>query len=183
MTTPDSLGEQLIAETRLRLKQALPLFRQAARRPPQVEVLLNLRGAAAGQLRQYRDGRLIIRYNLAMAARHPEPFLAETVAHEVAHVVTHVCHGKVRPHGLEWQAVMHWFGIAEPRRCHDFTLPPRHHTQRRWAYHCGCREHQLSTTRHNRAQRGLQYRCRDCGQALQANSGVKSTHPPTPEQR
>lgn len=164
-TKAEPLARRLQAETQAWLERALPLFRQAARMAPAVEVRLDLRGSAAGQLRRYRDGRLVIRYNLAMAQRQPEDFVAETVPHEVAHVVTAVCHGQVRPHGPEWRAVMRWFGVDQPRRCHDFAAPAGRR-QRRWAYRCGCREHQLSTTRHNRAQRGLDYRCRCCGDPL-----------------
>jgi SprT protein len=171
MPTPSELATRLEDETRAWLQRALPLFRQAARRPPRVNVLLNLRGASAGQVRQYRDGRLTIRYNLAMAAHQPEAFIAETVPHEVAHVVTSVCHGRVRPHGREWQRVMQWFGIDQPRRCHDFASPVAGRSQRRWAYRCDCREHQLSTTRHNRAQRGLDYICRACSGPLRFVDG------------
>lgn len=162
----EALATRLRAATEACLQQAQPLFRQAARRMPPVEVRMDLRGASAGQLRRYRDGRLVIRYNLAMAARQPTAFIAETVPHEVAHLVTAVCHGRVRPHGPEWQQVMRWLGVDRPRRCHDFHAPDGRRAQRRWPYRCRCREHHLSTTRHNRAQRGLAYICRACGQAL-----------------
>jgi SprT protein len=162
---PD-LAERLTAATRHWLGRARPLFHQAGRLPPEVTVRCDLRGKNAGQLRRYRDGSLVIRYNLAMAACQPEAFLAETVPHEVAHVVTAVCHGRVRPHGTEWQAVMRWLGFEAPQRCHRFETPPGTRGQRRWTYRCDCREHRLSTTRHNRAQRGLGYVCRACGSAL-----------------
>jgi SprT protein len=164
-TDADHLARRLESATNAWLQRARPLFAQAARRPPQVTVRHDLRGASAGQLRQGYDGSLLIRYNLAMALRQPEAFLAETVPHEVAHVVTSVCHGRVRPHGPEWQAVMRWFGFAQPQRCHQFETPVGRR-QRRWPYRCACREHRLSTTRHHRAQRGLAYVCRACGRSL-----------------
>jgi SprT protein len=111
---------------------------------------------------------------LALARLQPDPFIAETVPHEVAHVVTHVCHGRVAPHGSEWQGVMRWFGFSSPRRCHSFHSDTAGRTQRRWTYRCDCRQHQLSTTRHNRAQRGIDYLCRVCGSTL--------AYLPTPEQ-
>lgn len=164
--TDDTLGDRLIAATDSCLKRALPLVRQAGRRLPPLSVRLDLTGQAAGQLRRYRDGRLVIRYNLAMAATQPDAFIAETVPHEVAHAITQVCHGRVKPHGREWQQVMRWLGVAEPRRCHDFTPPAGRRGQRRWTYRCGCGEQALSTTRHNRVLRGISYMCRRCGQAL-----------------
>jgi SprT protein len=161
------LGQQLIAETDAWLARGRPLCHQAGRRLPEIEVRLDLKGASAGQVRQYRDGRLVIRYNLAMAEGQPEAFISQTVPHEVAHVVTHICHGKVRPHGPEWQRVMAWFGFDDPERCHAFEQPAgARRGQRRWDYRCDCRVHQLSTTRHNRARRGLDYVCRACGSAL-----------------
>lgn len=169
MMTPDRLAAKLETETQAWLQRALPLFRQAARQPPEVNVLLNLQGASAGQVRRYGDGRLTIRYNLAMAAQQPEAFIAETVPHEVAHVVTSICHRHARPHGREWQQVMHWFGIQQPRRCHTFIATGSHRSQRRWHYHCGCQQHLLSTTRHNRAARGQIYLCRNCGETLRTH--------------
>jgi len=116
---------------------------------------------------RYR-GKSIIRYNLDIAGRQPEAFTAETVPHEVAHVVTEQLFGKVKPHGNEWRSVMAHFGIPEAERCHDFDLqdiPNR--GQRRWTYSCDCQTHQLSTTRHYRILRGTQkYLCRNCGQQL-----------------
>lgn len=167
MTKPDDLGQQLIDATRQYLARAAPLLRQAGRATPRVQVQLDLRGQAAGQLRRYPDGRLLIRYNLALAEHQPDAFLAETVPHEVAHVVTHLCHGRVRPHGPEWQRVMRWFGIAQPRRCHDFAADTSARRQRRWRYQCACRGHELTTTRHNRVQRGTRYHCRACGTVLE----------------
>lgn len=164
--TTDDLGARLIAATQACLQQATPLLRQAARTMPQVQIRLDLRGRAAGQLRRYADGRLVIRYNLSLAARQPDAFIAETVPHEVAHAVTHVCHGHVRPHGAEWRRVMHWLGLPQPRRCHTFDTDTAIRAQRRWRYQCACRTHQLSTTRHNRARRGTAYLCRCCGEAL-----------------
>jgi SprT protein len=167
MAAAESLARRLEEETLAWLERARPLFRQAARCTPTIEVRCDLRGASAGQLRLYRDGALVIRYNLALATQQPEAFIAETVPHEVAHLVTHVCHGRVPPHGTEWRRVMAWFGIDEPSRCHDFVPAGGSvQRQRRWDYRCGCRTHQLSTTRHNRAQRGLDYLCRECGQVL-----------------
>lgn len=169
------LVERLEAETRAWLERARPLFHQAARKLPAVSVRCDLRGASAGQVRRLRDGALAVRYNLAMAEQQPEEFLAETVPHEVAHVVTAVCHGRVKPHGREWRAVMQWFGFAAPQRCHRFPTPASGRSQQRWSYRCSCREHLLSTTRHHRAQRGLGYLCRACGGTLRYRPAPSGT--------
>lgn len=132
------------------------------------EIRFDLRGQAAGQC-VWRPGRApLLRFNLALARCHPQDFLATTVAHEVAHLATVACHGRVRPHGPEWQAMMRHLGIATPQRCHDYAIEKAAvRRQRRWDYRCDCRLHQVTTTRHKRMQeQGMKYLCRHCGGAL-----------------
>lgn len=150
------------------LVQATSLLRRHGRRPLKPVLRFDLRGQAAGQARWQRGRQPELRFNLAVARRHADDFVHVTVAHEVAHLVTYQCHGHTRPHGPEWQSVMRHFGIMDPRRCHNYDVESnqvRH--QRRWHYECRCRIHQLSTTRHNRVQRGqASYHCRRCGETL-----------------
>jgi len=59
-----------------------------------------------------------------------------------------------------------WFGV-EPERTHRFDarlVPARR--QRRWRYRCACREHELTTVRHRRVEKGARYLCRACRQTL-----------------
>lgn len=139
---------------------------------PDLPVLLNLKGSAAGQ---YQGGSLpCIRYNPLIAAQVFEDFIARTVPHEVAHyAVEKSFPGKrVKPHGLEWQSMMRAFGL-EPSVRHTYDLsrvPVRR--QRRYMYTCDCREHQLSATRHNRVQyREASYLCNQCGSKLKSVQG------------
>jgi SprT protein len=135
---------------------------------PPIPVTFDLRGRAAGMYR-VRGERRGIRYNPYIFAKYFEDNLAATVPHEVAHYVTDVLYGlqRVRPHGVEWQAVMRSLG-AEPRACGDYDLsgvPVRR--QRRFTYACGCATHRLSTQRHNKVHHGeALYRCRRCGGPL-----------------
>ncbi len=165
----DPLCARLRQATEEYLRQARPLLAERGRRIPSVPVRCDLRGRAAGQVRHYPDGRIEIRYNLGIARLQPEDFVAHTVPHEVAHVlVGWLYERRVRPHGPEWQAMMRYLG-AKPERCHDFALAETvtRRRQRRWTYHCACRKHLLSTTRHNRIRRGeRRYQCRDCGEIL-----------------
>jgi SprT protein len=132
-------------------------------RIPSPEVRFDLRGQAAGQVRQAPGRVWQVRYNSVLLAREPDAFLAQTVPHECAHLVAFALFGRgIRPHGPEWQGVMRHFG-AEPRRCHSFAaddLRTRH--LRRFDYHCACRTHQLTSTRHHRAQAGQTYYCVAC---------------------
>jgi len=167
------VDEQLIEQIRLRtaelLRQAAPLCVAHRARTPDPLLRFDLRGQAAGQAIWHRAQRPLLRFNLDIARHHPDDFLARTVTHEVAHLVTAACHGRTRPHGPEWRAVMVYLGISEPSRCHDYAVDESQvRRQRRWAYACTCSLHELSTTRHNRIQRtGTRYHCRHCGSPLQ----------------
>ncbi|MBS1201819.1 MAG: hypothetical protein H6R22_328 [Chromatiaceae bacterium] len=127
------------------------LLRQAADwlgiRMPEPEICFDLRGRTAGQVRFGRGRPCMIRYNLVLLRENTDAFLAETVPHEVAHLIAFARYGsRIRPHGSEWRAVMEYLG-AEP-------------------YHCGCRNHRLSSIRHNRVLAGYTYLCRRCSGPL-----------------
>lgn len=145
--------------------RAARLFEREFVAPP---VQFDLTGRAAGQYRVLR-GEAAIRYNPYIFARYFEDNLGETVPHEVAHFVVDQLWGlrRVRAHGAEWRSVMKALGV-EPRATarYDLTgLPVRR--QRRFAYRCACRSHELTTCRHNRVQRGeARYHCHQCGQSL-----------------
>lgn len=137
-------------------------------------VLFDLRGRAAGMYRVKARQR-VIRYNPWLFAKYPEDNLAVTVPHEVAHYVTDCLYGlrRVRPHGVEWRAVMRRFGV-DPRAgtMHDLAGIPRR-TQRRHTYHCGCMTHELTSYRHRRIMAGRgHYVCRRCGGRLAVGQPV-----------
>lgn len=154
----------LMADVRRRtealLEQARRQFRVRIAAP---EVRFDLRGKAAGQVRQAPGRVWQVRYNALLLAREPEQFLAQTVPHECAHLIAFALFGRaIRPHGKEWRGIMAHLG-AEPKRCHSFPvddLPARR--LRRFDYHCACRSHQLTSTRHHRAQAGQTYFCVAC---------------------
>tara|TARA_R110002110_G_scaffold406421_1_gene626427 strand:- start:249812 stop:250438 length:627 start_codon:yes stop_codon:yes gene_type:complete len=139
-----------------------------------VPVLFDLRGRSAGMFKVYGRERWI-RYNPWIFAKYFDVNLRDTVPHEVAHFVVHELYGRRRvlPHGEEWQAVMAAFG-ADPGVTFDLDLsgiPQRR--QNRHRYHCGCREHQVTTTRHNRIQsKAALYQCRSCGGTLRYAASV-----------
>ena len=59
--------------------------------------------------------------------------LLEVLCHEVAHVATYQLHGRdVRPHGLEWSALVTAAGFSARARANcDVVLPPRRSQSRR----------------------------------------------------
>jgi SprT protein len=131
-------------------------------------VLFDLKGRASGMYR-VRGKQRVIRYNPWIFASHFEDCLATTVPHEVAHYVTDHLFGlrNIRPHGREWQAVMHGFD-ADASVTANYSLagiPQRQ--SRKFSYLCACDTHLLGLQRHRRFQAGqMSYRCRRCGETL-----------------
>jgi SprT protein len=159
-----SLFEQAIEQSHAFLNQAELHFNKPM---PEVEILFNLRGQAAGMVKIMARGKIHVRYNPTLLNENGEHFLSQTVPHEIAHVVAHTINRRrVRPHGPEWQKIMHLFG-ADIQRCHTYKVKqPTRRQLKRFNYRCGCKEHQLTTIRHNRAINGQHYICRNCREVL-----------------
>ncbi len=174
-----ALHERVVARSRALLKMAESHY---GRPIPAPEIRFDLRGQAAGQAR-IAPGRIsLLRYNPALLAANVKDFLVQTVAHEVAHLVAFEVFGRhIRPHGVEWQAVMRLFGVP-PQRCHSYVATESDRRRlARHTYHCGCRTHELSSIRHNRIAKGQQYLCRACGQPLRP--GGRTLDASRPESR
>lgn len=175
--------EPIDTEQQLRVADEVErLIKQAAQRYGQyfenIDVLFNLRGKAAGMYRVKKSRSWLnpyptferhIRFNPWLFAKYPEDSWSNTIPHEVAHYIADCRFGlaNIRPHGREWQQIMTDFG-AEPSVTVQYDLsdiPTR--KQRKYTYHCGCREVQISAIRHHRmSTHQQQYRCRDCSQML-----------------
>lgn len=170
MSTREQIAARIVQRAHELLRQAAPLCAAHRARVPDPVILLDLRGQTAGQAVWRRARRPLLRFNLDIAQRHQADFVERTVTHEVAHLVTAACHGRVPPHGPHWREVMRHLGVAEPTRCHSYTVDEAQvRRQRRWPYACDCSLHELSTTRHNRVQNAqARYHCRRCGGSLRA---------------
>jgi len=158
------LRERVLARTRELLRRAEERY---GSRLPMPEIRFDLRGRAAGQARMLAARRFRLRYNPELLAGNPVDFIAQTVAHEVAHLVAYEVFGRaIRPHGPEWRSVMALFGVPA-LRCHNYPVAASEGRRLvRYAYHCGCGTHELSSIRHNRVRRGQRYCCRACRQPL-----------------
>jgi SprT protein len=134
---------------------------------PLQEIRYDLKGKAAGMAIFPRKGRPYIRYNPLMLSNHPEAFLSQTLPHEVSHLVARFLYGsRIRPHGAEWKAIMAFYD-ARAERCHNYRLTNGQGRQlRRFSYACKCRQHELTSIRHNRVLKGTRYLCRSCGEPL-----------------
>ena len=164
MTADAELESAICERVRELLARAIPLCQRHRAQVPDPTIRFNLTGLAAGQMRWFRRDRTELRFNLQLAQGNRRDFLAHTVTHEVAHLLTAACHGRTRPHGPEWRSTMQFLGVAAPEPYHRYPVDERTvRRQRRWSYRCSCRSHSLSTTRHRRVQNGTShYVCRYC---------------------
>jgi len=134
---------------------------------PFIEIRFDLSGRTSGMF--CVNGRQqYIRYNDQIFAKHYDASLKETVPHEVAHYVVYHLYGKrAKPHGKEWKTVMAAFGIPAHVRCNLDLSDIKLRQLTRFTYQCACTEHSLTSTRHNRIQRGERnYLCKKCQQPL-----------------
>jgi len=161
--TTEYLQNKVVLMTRRLIEQAENGFHIPI---PAPNLRFDLTGKAAGMVVFHRTGTLI-RYNHQMLDENGEAFLAQTVPHEVAHLVARTLHGSgIRPHGPEWKLIMAFFG-APPHRCHNFTTASAQQRHMRYfQYRCACQHHRLSAVRHNRCRSGVTYLCRLCGSPL-----------------
>ncbi len=143
---------------------------------PSIAVHFDLSGRTAGMFRS-EHRRCWIRYNPWIFSKYYRENLSSTVPHEVAHYVVHTLfgHRRVKPHGKQWRQVMALFE-ADAGVTFDLDLsgiPQR--AQRTHPYRCPCRDHQLSTTRHNRINSGRsRYRCCFCdGELVYSGSNLQ----------
>ncbi|SBS33930.1 Protein SprT [Marinomonas spartinae] len=120
-------------------------------------VNLRQKGRAAGTAHLHKNE---VRFNAYMYQQNPQDFLDTVVPHEVAHIIVFQIYGNdVRPHGREWQAVMNKVYGLPPQRTHNFDVPPPKHS---YYYQCQCQTHTFTKQRHNRAQKGTEYICKQC---------------------
>jgi SprT protein len=146
-----------------------------------IPLLFDLKGRAAGQYR-LRDGLPQIRYNPYIFAKYYEENLRVTVVHEVAHYLTDQLYTggnaffsrqkRIRPHGQEWQSVMHKLGVKPQTTC-DFDISDLPHRRYRvYDYRCDCQKHALGIRRHKKVETNkARYYCRLCKGLLSAASG------------
>jgi SprT protein len=164
-----SQQQQVIDKTDFYIEQANQLLDLQLATIP---VKFDLRGKSSGMFVYRRSGwhsEHWIRYNPIIFSEYFDHALQHTVGHEVAHYVAYAMspRRKIKPHGQEWREIMALFNLpAEVTSRYDISVLPLRQ-QRRHRYRCACREHELTTTRHNKILRGsASYTCQLCRQPL-----------------
>lgn len=161
---PDWLKEKV----RRRIAELVELTRTRLRRTiPMPTVGFDLRGRVAG--RAY-CGRRHVQFNPVLLVENVQPFLTDTIPHELAHLVAYELYGgSIEPHGSEWARIMtQVFGIPA-NRCHQLDTSRSVVADVLYRYACRCpgRTHELTVRRHNTMQKGgAYYVCKDCGARL-----------------
>ncbi len=180
---PLSGGQQqdVVNKTQAYINQAAALFDIKNKA---VEITFDLKGRSAGMYRvKNGKGRIFkrqhreIRYNPYIFSKYFEDSFTTTIPHEVAHYVTDIIYGlkNIKPHGKEWKAIMLAFEADDSVTAnYDLSgIPLKKQTL--FTYQCDCREHQLTSIRHNKIKkRRYQYYCNYCKQTLHHKQQTKS---------
>ncbi|QYK05877.1 SprT family zinc-dependent metalloprotease [Shewanella zhangzhouensis] len=128
---------------------------------PRPTLRFDIRGKTAGMAYSSHN---LIRLNPKLLEENPDIFYTEVIPHELCHLLAHSLHGKVKPHGKEWQALMRGLFGLSPRTTHSLDTSS---VSRSIEYRCQCGPVPLSVRRHNKIVRGeTRYLCRRCGDYL-----------------
>lgn len=133
---------------------------------PVSQLSFSLKGHCAGQATVDRFHQTYIRLNFDLLRDNTEPFLSETIPHEVAHLVVNlkaIRQGtRPRPHGSEWRKVMkECFGL-EGHRCHNYPSSTARIVPRKYVYSCACRKHYFTAIMHKRLSNNRYAICKEC---------------------
>lgn len=126
--------------------------------------LFNQRGKSAATAHLQHN---LIKFNAILFKQNKSEFFQQVVVHEVAHLIVFQQYGKVRPHGKEWQYVMHSVFNCPAQTTH--TLDISDVVGKQFAYQCQCGSHQLTIRRHNKVLKGARYLCKNCNSELTAS--------------
>lgn len=130
-----------------------------------VNIDFNMRGRVAGRANKYR-----LCFNVEIAILNFEVFCNEVVPHEIAHVVCRRHPNLGHGHNHGWQRVCLSLGGSGSTK-HDMECNYAHGS---FLYRStGGKEVDVSTVRHNRIQRGTEYRVRGVGR-INADGWIRS---------
>jgi SprT protein len=161
--TPGQIKQLAVQAVRAAEQRAREYY---AIRLPEAVIDFSLRGRCAGQAKVERSGATSLRINLKLLTENLADFLAQTIPHEVSHLVINWQARKKRqrprPHGPEWQLVMQNCYGLQPVRCHTYQTSPARCVPRNFLYRCNCREHRLTSIMHNKLSQRYNALCKSC---------------------
>lgn len=164
----DILLDQLTQKISFSYLLAEQFFNRSLIRP---SIRLDLRGQSAGSANPTTH---LLRFNKVLFLANHQHFLTQTVPHEVAHLVAYEVFGStIKPHGKEWQHIMHSVYQLPAERCHHYQLTKK--AKRYFLYACQCKKllHPLSARRHHLIAQGYQYICKHCKETLKFTGKIE----------
>jgi len=107
-------------------------------------------------------GKTKIVINSQILDNYTDTDIIDTVVHEVGHVISVLVYGwdNGKGHGKKWKSLMTGIG-ANYERCHTLNLKPKRKVKQ-FLYKCGCRDHTITSIKHNRYLKGTKYECNFC---------------------
>lgn len=152
--------QQILDKIEADYQHAERYFNRSFNRP---SIQFSLRGKAAGSAHLQLNK---LRFNPVLLKENTQVFIDDVVPHEISHLLCYQLFGRVKPHGKEWQSIMHSVFKRPPRTTHQLNVESVR--GKHFGYSCQCGEVSLSIRRHNNVMRGkTQYRCKRCMQVLQ----------------
>ena len=143
---------------------------------PEVTVLCNLRGRAAG-VAERRSGKYSIRFNpkyIAMGGKSYEHMINDTVPHEVAHTVCQAFPRFGKNHDAGWQRVCKALGGTGNAKFTEDDAPEVVGYLRPWVYvTVEGNPIRVNKTIHNRIQQGVAFSVKIAGRANRLNNTCK----------
>lgn len=152
----------------------------AARKYPSVDLsdvymTFTVKGVCAGTA-QWQSGRINLNDGL-LSGGNAEQMCAQTVPHELAHIIANRLAGRKISHGKIWKQVMRTLGV-EPLLYHTMDVSKlRTRTERVYPAACGCdtTDRTISIRRGNNILRNkATYTCRLCRQPVNITGPARS---------
>lgn len=107
-------------------------------------------------------GEKRIEFNTQLLLSNEEDFFAQTIPHEVAHILQIILYPHAKQsHGPEWRRIMIRLG-CHPHRTHNYDVSVCS-TMKRFNYSCSCKKAlMLTQIIHNKIQKGQNRSCSKC---------------------
>jgi len=131
---------------------------------PELSVIFECKGKRGGQAAYWKTQ---VDFNMDYAVNDLGEFTSEIVVHEVAHVLAYLKYGKASVgHTYQWAHIMYSVFNVEPRVHHHMELKVNTSGRSYYNYQCAnaaCgKTYLITSTMHNKMQRGQKRICGDC---------------------
>jgi SprT protein len=167
------LQPRLISETNFWIDYANEVLKISL---PYPKVSFDLRGTCAGKA---YTTQWMVKYNIPLALKHVDEFSADTVPHEVAHLVANKYFNQRCGHGPKWRYIMEKVFKVPASRCHSMDVSGcRARIAKRFLYRCDCSEPiKVGPKHHKVISQGVfagRVACRRCKKTLSHSDFIET---------